>query len=484
MPLASLLQRFGLPPLTAAATPPAPIMTSPDTGPIPTGPVLGSKLTDEFVREVGRFAYLWAWPLVNVFNRYWTQDWVKTKTFLVGGVAPIAPVNQLGMLTDYNEPGQRYITCPSQDLIYGFGVFDLAREPVVIQVPDFGERFFVVQATDQRTDAFSELGSMYGTKPGFYLLVGPTWTGKAPAGIEATFRSPTNLGCIIPRVFQADDRADNAAVQPLLRQIMAYPLSELDGSMKEKDWSEIPVLPWKTLGKEEWRWVEPESFFERLPKALDVCPPLTGEEAQYALVRSVLDAADDDRNLRAALKEAAAEADHKLVAPLLEFRNFGVPLPHNWTTVINSAEFGTDYYTRTAVAKSNIFINRPRETRYFYQDLDKEGARLNGSRRYTVTFNPLPPVKGFWSLTLYDRFHFFAPNAIARYSLGTKSQGLRFTADGSLTILVQKEKPEADQVSNWLPAPDGDFSLYIRAYWPLDPIQQGQWTPPPVISEP
>ena len=166
---------------------------------------------------------------------------------------------------------------------------------------------------------------------------------------------------------------------------------------------------------------------------------------------------------------------------MLEFRNFGVPLPQNWTTVINSAEFGTDYYTRTAVAKSNTFINRPRETRYFYQDLDRNGARLNGSKRYTVTFKPVPPVKGFWSLTLYDQFHFFAPNEIGRYSLGTKSQGLRLASDGSLAILVQKERPDADQISNWLPAPDGDFSLYIRAYWPLDPIQQGQWTPPPVV---
>lgn len=114
--------------------------------------------------------------------------------------------------------------------------------------------------------------------------------------------------------------------------------------------------------------------------------------------------------------------------------------------VVNSAEFGTDYYTRTAVAKSNTFINRPRETRYSYQDLDQDGARLNGARRYTVTFKRVPPVKGFWSITLYDQFHFFAPNEIDRYSLGTKSKGLRFEVDGSLTIYVQKDKPDADQV--------------------------------------
>jgi hypothetical protein len=479
--LASLLERLGIRPRDAGA-PRAPIIEARAAGPMPAGPVLGSKLTDEFVREIGRFAYLWAWPLVNVYNRYWTQDWVKTKTFLVGGVAPIAPINRLGMLTGYSQPGQRYITCPSQDLIYGFGVLDLSRDAVVLQVPDFGARFFVFQATDQRTDAFSEIGSMYGSKQGFYLLAGPDWTGTAPPGIAATFRSPTNIGTVIPRVFQADDPADNRAVQTLLRQIMAYPLAEFDGAMKENDWSDLPILPWKKLTNEEWRWVNPDSFFESLPKALDLCPPLPGEEAIYALVRSVLGAASDDRALRAALAEAAAEADETLVGPLLEFRNFGVRLPHNWTTAVNSAEFGTDYYTRTAVAKSNTFINRPRETRYFYQDLDQNGARLTGAKRYTVTFTKLPPVKGFWSITLYDQFHFLAPNEIDRYSLGTKSAGLRFEADGSLVIYVQRNRPDAAKMANWLPSPDGDFSLYIRAYWPLPPIQQGQWTPPPVVA--
>jgi hypothetical protein len=103
--------------------------------------------------------------------------------------------------------------------------------------------------------------------------------------------------------------------------------------------------------------VDPATFFDVLPEVLDAARPLPGEEALYALVRSVLDAAGADRALRKALKEAANEADETLVKPLLEFRNFGIPLPDNWTTVINSAEFGTDYYTRTAVAKSNILIN-------------------------------------------------------------------------------------------------------------------------------
>jgi hypothetical protein len=160
----------------------------------------------------------------------------------------------------------------------------------------------------------------------------------------------------------------------VIREILAYPQSEFDGTLKTKDWSDLPRFPWIKLGDEEWKWVDPVTFFDVLPEALDAARPLPGEEALYALIRSVLDAAGADRALRSALKEAASEADAALVKPLLEFRNFGIPLPHNWTTVINSAEFGTDYCTRTAVAKSNIFINRPRETRYFYQDLDNRGG--------------------------------------------------------------------------------------------------------------
>lgn len=73
-----------------------------------------------------------------------------------------------------------------------------------------------------------------------------------------------------------------------------------------------------------------------------------------------------------------------------------------------------DYFTRTAAVKSNIFVNLPNETKYFYQDLDEAGGRLNGAHRYTVTFakDATPPVNGFWSLTLYNPHHFFEPNPI------------------------------------------------------------------------
>ena len=177
-----------------------------------------------------------------------------------------------------------------------------------------------------------------------------------------------------------------------------------------------------------------------------------------------------------------------MVTPLLQFRNYGVPLPKHWTTVDNSAQFGTDYFTRTAVAKSNILVNAPTETKYFYQDLDASGARLNGRNKYLVSFakGQLPPVRGFWSLTMYNAEHFFVENPIKRYSVGTKNRDLKLAPDGSLTLYVQADEPsDPVQRANWLPAPkDGDFSLYLRAYWPDVAITQKRWTPPGVTRQP
>jgi hypothetical protein len=448
----------------------------------PPGPVPGTRLTEGYVRQVARSAYLWGWPMVNIHARHAAYEKLPGPG-LAGGVLPVAPPNHLCMLRDYVEPSERAVACPNQDVVYGQCVADFAKEPVVVQVPYFGERFWVYQVVDQRTDSFASLGKMHGTKPGFYLLAGAGWKGKVPDGITATFRCPTRHGCIFPRVFQSDDPEDKKAVQDVLTGVNAYPLSAYDGAVKSMDWSKLRQFPGAT-GDAEVKWVVPEQFVDVLSAVLDEVPPLPGEQALYAQVRSVLQAVAQDAKLKAALTQAVVQADKEIVMPLFQFRSFGLPLPGNWTTQTNGARFGTDYYTRLAVAKSNIFVNQPTETRYFYQDLDAAGERLKGGRKYTVTIakGQLPPVKGFWSLTLYNEHHFFHPNDLKRYSLGTKNnQSLKRGADGSLTLYVQSESPGADREANWLPAPkDADFSLFMRAYWPGAAVLDGSWTPPAV----
>ena len=448
------------------------------------GPVPGARMTGDYVRSVGRLAYLWGWPLVNMHNRLSIMEKLPGPG-LLGGVVPAASPGSVGMLHDYITPDEKFVTCPNQDVVYGFGIIDAARGPSVVQVPDFGGRFWVYQAVDQRTDSFIRLGAMYQTRPGLYLLAPAAWDGPVPDGIAGVFRFDTRIATCAPRVFMDDTGQDRAAIQPVLNQVMMYPLSEYTGTMRTTDWTTAPVFPAgdATSGEQETQWVDPGQFFGQLPEVMAEVPARAGEEALYGWLDSLLQAAAADAQVAEQLTAAAIDANADLVADLFQFRNIGLPLPGHWSTQHNGARFGTDYLSRTSMGKANIFVNTPEETTYFYQDLDEHGERLHGSRSYSVTFPPhgLPPVQGFWSLTLYNEHHFFHPNPLDRYSLGTKNKNLHHAADGSLTLTASGTPPEDDELrSNWLPAPAGPFSLYLRAYWPEQKILDGTWAPPPV----
>ena len=71
-------------------------------------------------------------------------------------------------------------------------------------------------------------------------------------------------------------------------------------------------------------------------------------------------------------------------------------------------------------------------------------------------------------------------NPLKRYSLGNRSTGLKRTPDGGLTITVSHTRPHSTPQSNWLPAPNGPFSLYLRLYEPKPAALHGQWLPPQV----
>ncbi|HET6994299.1 MAG TPA: DUF1214 domain-containing protein [Chitinophagaceae bacterium] len=448
------------------------------------GPVPNTIYTEAYATMLAKFIYLWGWPMTNIHNRYLLFAQLKEPMY-GGGVLPLSPPSRICMLTDYVRPEERAVACPNQDVVYGMGSLDFRKEPAVIQVPDFGDRFWVYQVCDQRTDGFASVGKMYDTKPGFYLLTGTDWNEKTSDGIAGVFKCPTTLGIVIPRVFQTDDPVDKKAVQPLISQIAMYPLSEFDGKMKIMDWTKIKSTPPDNSGGAETKWVKPETFFDQLPDILKEVPSQPGEEALYAQIYGLLDAITKDPKLKEAAIQAATDADKNLVTPLFQFVNVGYPVKNNWTTQRNGAQFGVDYLTRAACAKANIFVNKPNETKYIYQDRDASGARLDGNNSYTVTFpkGQLPPVKGFWSLTLYNKEHFFSPNELNRYSLGTKNKNLQFDADGSLTLYVQSTPPEESKKNNWLPAPKETISLYIRCYWPDETIMEDKWTPPPVVKK-
>jgi hypothetical protein len=366
--------------------------------------------------------------------------------------------NRLAMLTGYIDPNEHFIACPNQDVVYGAGFFTLDKEPIVFQVPDFGDRFWVYALYDARTDEFSKIGKQYGTKPGFYLVVGPEWNGQTPAGITAVLHSSTTVVFGVPYIFMDDTPEDHRAIQSVISQINFYPLSEFNEKMKTADWSKLPHFPApKSAGKGETQWVNPDTYFDQLPAVMKQVPPLPGERALYKLDRQrVRGRRQKVPQIKQTLKQTASAAEQEMITPLLEWRYNGRPAGNGWNSPVNNADWGTDYLNRTGTAKSNMYDNRPEETKYIYSDNDNAGDPLDGNNLYAVTFarGQTPPVKGFWSLTLYNDTHFFHrhPNALNRYSLGTKNKTLKLNPDGSLTIYAGSKSPGKDKESNWLPA--------------------------------
>ena len=267
---------------------------------------------------------------------------------------------------------------------------------------------------------------------------------------------------------------------PYLKQVMFYPLSQFDGKMKSTDWTKLPTYPAAKSDGSEVVWVHPEKFYEQLQAVMKITPPLPGEEALYKTIQSVLDAASKDVSIQKTLTDTFVSANKELVGPLFAWQNNGVAIGNGWRSTPNGAQWGTDYLSRLATAKSNIFENTPNETKYFYRDLDAKGQQLFGKNAVSITFpkGQLPPVKGFWSITLYNDKHFFYPNALKQYSLGTKNKNMKYNEDGSLTLYFGAKSPGKERESNWLPAPDGKYSLYIRTYWADESVLSGKWLPP------
>jgi hypothetical protein len=121
-----------------------------------------------------------------------------------------------------------------------------------------------------------------------------------------------------------------------------------------------------------------------------------------------------------------------------------------------------------------------------------DGSLLDGSKhKYTITFpkGQLPPVNAFWSVTMYDgKTQFLVANPLDRYLINsTMLGGMKFGADGSLTVYLQKDSPGKDKESNWLPAPNGPIFIAMRLYWPkteppsILPLGKGTWSPPKIL---
>jgi hypothetical protein len=159
-----------------------------------------------------------------------------------------------------------------------------------------------------------------------------------------------------------------------------------------------------------------------------------------------------------------------------------VHVVNGWITIMNCGVPGNNIILQAACAAIFPLVNRPQQEVYWYTTLSETNNALSGQHDYILYFAPgeLPPNNASWSLTMTTPENKFVNNSIDRYNVG-KFSGLVPNANGSVTIYIQNTPPAGNE-SNWLPAPIGDFKLWLRVYAPGNAILNGSYVVPPVVE--
>jgi DNA sulfur modification protein DndE len=227
-----------------------------------------------------------------------------------------------------------------------------------------------------------------------------------------------------------------------------------------------------------------EQFFKKFSAALKKNPPAAADGpivSQLAQIGIIPGQEFDINKLDPTIVQAINEAPKQGLKAILKGKDTIAKNVNGWDFFSNVGTYGTNYLDRAVIAFLGLGANLSQDAIYPSAMVDSEGQPLVGTNLYRIHFekDKLPPVKGFWSLTLYGPDFFFVPNDLKRYSISPRDH-LVNNEDGSVDLYIQNESPGKDKESNWLPAPKGPFVLMFRFYWPEQQLIDGDWKIPPV----
>ena len=425
-------------------------------------------------------AYIYGYPLVTMEM---TRR-VVTNVPAVEGTR--GPMGQFIKLREYPDASFRDVTAPNADTLYTTAFIDVGEEPWVISIPDMKDRYFLFPMLDGWTNVFQVPGTRTtGDKAQTYAITGPGWNGKLPKGVNE-YKSPTSVVWILGRIYCTGTAADYAAVHALQDQCKLVPLSSYGKPYTPAPGKVDAAIDMKTAVREQVNGMDAVAYFTLLADLMKRNPPAaadTPELAKFAKIGLVAGKDFDASKLKADFAKRIPQVANDRI--MLQFKvNKAVKDINGWAFDTETGIYGTGYLNRALVTAIGLGANRIQDAVYPTSLKDAEKKEYTGASKYVMHFpkGKLPPVSGFWSLTMYDADYFFVANPINRYSISAR-QHLKANADGSVDLYIQNQSPGADKESNWLPAPTGKFVLMLRMYWPDEKapsIINGTWAPPAV----
>ncbi|MFD4704911.1 DUF1254 domain-containing protein [Gottfriedia sp. NPDC058432] len=367
---------------------------------------------------------------------------------------------------------------PNNDTLYSQSWLDLSKGPQVLSFPKIN-RYFTFQFMDAYSNSFKYIGGSNKKeyKGGKYIIVGPDWKGKFPKGVNV-IKSPTNMTWVLGRTL-VDGEKDLTEVHKIQDSYKLAPLNrnQAKGSIN------IPTIQTNDYD-------DPIKFFNLMAQLMKLNPAPQRDEALLSQLEFIdldpvtgLFTGTADPVVLDGLTSAVKDGKEAIQKSLLVLQK---PNNGNWTVNYDRVgTYGVYYLNRAMIAMNALGANIPKEAVYAITRKDSDGNTLSGQSKYVIHFdkNNLPPVNDFWSICIYDSTNYFIANPINRFSIGDRTEGLKYNIDGSLDIYVQSTAPVGHE-SNWLPSPSSTtntgFALLLRMYTPKESVQNNSYIIPSV----
>jgi hypothetical protein len=442
---------------------PDPLLNTPPT----PGVIQKGLQADGYAQAIN--GYIWGYPLVRM------ERIIREYTDLSSS-QPVtsyrAPLNQIGWATALADSSSKDMPTANNDTLYLSAVVNLS-EPYILSVPDTNDRYYVINVFNMWQELEHYIGRRAtGTEAGKFVLVPPGWKGKLPKDAKPLLVTTSKVW-----LWGRLHVKQNENMQPIISLQKKFQLSPLSG--KPHVGETLPPLP--NIDNDEY------GFFKHLATALKANPvkpvdlALYGQLSRIGLTDAGFDADKISAATRTGMLEGLKDGPNVAYSSLksnAETRN-------GWTWATSLDDFGYKYPLRAMVAGAYLGAQGEKEAMYPTRSVDNKGQALDGAHGsvYEIKLSSAPPVDAFWSLTIYNAVDkLLVPNPINRYKIGSDTPGLITAPDGSITIIISHDKPTNSNASNWLPSPNGLFSLFLRLYQPADAIRTGEWPLPEVVK--
>jgi hypothetical protein len=371
---------------------------------------------------------------------------------------------------DVATPEFRVFKTPNVDTLYSNAWLDLSEGPVRVRVPEIRARYYTLHFLDAYSNSTNLSSRTVGVSGGDFLVTPPGWKGDVPDGMTR-FRVASSYMWILMRILVRPSPGDVEAVRALQDAV------EITATRRVEHRDFVIVSP--EAAETDWR-----SFFSVLDSSLRLNGHPVHEDAYVYRFRNIglggpepLRVDELDGATRRGLEAGFTDAMQLLQGARSQYASRVGDT--GWISG-SGGEDGFNYMRRAIRNLIGTGGNLSEEKVFYAVHATPAGEPLDGSTTsYVVRLDPPPPVDGHWSLTLYPTATgFLYPNEIDRYAIAATTQGLEFDADGSLTVVIQHERPA--NAANWLPAPAGRFYLDLRTWGPSPEVYRREWQPGPV----